>query len=66
MLLALYCFAAGQPAAVLRLLGRARYLSLLLSGEDHPQLVQLDVSIRLWLRTLAPQCFKGPMLRGHR
>lgn len=42
--LALYCFAGGQQSTSLQLLYRARYLTLLVSGEDHPQVALLDVS----------------------
>ncbi|XP_040007417.1 clustered mitochondria protein homolog isoform X2 [Xiphias gladius] len=42
--LALYCFAGGQHSTSLHLLYRARYLTLLVSGEDHPQVALLDVS----------------------
>ena len=42
--LALYCFASGRPSTSLQLLYRARYLTLLVTGEDHPQVAQLDVS----------------------
>ena len=42
--MALYAFANGQVSASLRLLYRARYLSLLVCGEDHPEVALLDVS----------------------
>lgn len=42
--LALYCFAGGRRSTALRLLYRARYLTLIVSGEDHPQIIALDVS----------------------
>lgn len=44
MHLALYCFANGQLSTALRLLYRARYLMLVVSGEDHPEMALLDVS----------------------
>lgn len=44
MHLALYCFANGQLSTALKLLYRARYLMLLVSGEDHPEMALLDVS----------------------
>lgn len=47
MHLALYCFANGQLSAALKLLYRARYLLLLVSGEDHPEMALLDVSAAL-------------------
>lgn len=42
--LALYCFAGGEHSTSLQLLYRARYLTLLVSGEDHPQVAMIDVS----------------------
>lgn len=42
--LALYCFAGGRLSTSLQLLYRARYLTLLVIGEDHPQVIVLDVS----------------------
>ncbi|XP_051777330.1 clustered mitochondria protein homolog [Erpetoichthys calabaricus] len=42
--LALYCYADGAGAAALRLLGRARYLLLLVHGEDHPFTAIIDAS----------------------
>lgn len=42
--LALYYFAGGCRSTALRLLYRARYLTLIVSGEDHPQIIALDVS----------------------
>lgn len=42
--LALYCAAAGRLVTSLQLLYRARYLALLVTGEDHPQVMQVDVS----------------------
>lgn len=42
--LALYCFAGGRLSTSLQLLYRARYLTLLVIGEDHPQVILLDVS----------------------
>lgn len=44
MHLGLYCFAGGQPVTSLRLLYRARYLVLMVCGEDHPEMAMLDVS----------------------
>ncbi|XP_068441031.1 clustered mitochondria protein homolog isoform X4 [Clinocottus analis] len=49
MHLALYCFANGQLSTALRLLYRARYLMLLVSGEDHPEMALLDSNIGLVL-----------------
>lgn len=44
MHLALYCFANGQLSTALKLLYRARYLMLMVTGEDHPEMALLDVS----------------------
>lgn len=49
MHLALYCFANGQLSTALRLLYRARYLMLVVSGEDHPEMALLDSNIGLVL-----------------
>ncbi|KAJ8392144.1 hypothetical protein AAFF_G00079500 [Aldrovandia affinis] len=49
MHLALYCFANGLLSTALRLLYRARYLMLLVSGEDHPEMALLDSNIGLVL-----------------
>lgn len=45
--MALYSFANGQIIPALRLLYRARYLAVLIYGDDHPDMAQLDVSIML-------------------
>lgn len=45
MHLALYCFASSQLSTALSLLYRARYLMLLVFGEDHPEMALLDVSV---------------------
>ncbi|XP_071362171.1 clustered mitochondria protein homolog isoform X1 [Trachinotus anak] len=50
--LALYCFAGGQHLTSLQLLYRARYLTLLVSGEDHPQVALLDSMLGLVLHGL--------------
>lgn len=47
--LALYCFAFGQLSTALKLLYRARYLMLLVTGEDHPEMALLDCNIGLVL-----------------
>ncbi|KAM6932599.1 clustered mitochondria protein homolog isoform 3-T3 [Lycodopsis pacificus] len=49
MHLSLYCFANGQLSTALKLLYRARYLMLLVSGEDHPEMALLDSNIGLVL-----------------
>lgn len=46
MHLALYCFANGQLSTALKLLYRARYLMLVVCGEDHPEMALLDVSLK--------------------
>lgn len=44
--LALYSFANSQVSIALKLLYRARYLSMLVSGDKHPDIALLDVSIQ--------------------
>ncbi|VVC89605.1 unnamed protein product [Leptidea sinapis] len=53
--LALYCFANGQVSTALKLLYRARYLALLVCGENHPEMALLDyeLSLRFAERALA-------------
>ncbi|KAF7697343.1 hypothetical protein HF521_005761 [Silurus meridionalis] len=53
--LGLYCFAGGQTSTGLRLLYRARYLMLLVCGEDHPEMALLDSKIGLVLHGMM-QC----------
>ncbi|XP_074529061.1 clustered mitochondria protein homolog [Halichoeres trimaculatus] len=50
--LALYCFAGGRPQTSLQLLYRARYLTLLVIGEDHPHVALLDTMLGLILHGL--------------
>uniref|UniRef100_A0A673BTG2 Clustered mitochondria (cluA/CLU1) homolog b n=1 Tax=Sphaeramia orbicularis TaxID=375764 RepID=A0A673BTG2_9TELE len=50
--LALYCFAGGRHSTSLQLLYRARYLTLLVCGEDHPQVALLDSMLGLVLHGL--------------
>ncbi|XP_034538961.1 clustered mitochondria protein homolog [Notolabrus celidotus] len=50
--LALYCFAGGRPQTSLQLLYRARYLTLLVVGEDHPHVALLDTMLGLTLHGL--------------
>lgn len=52
VLLALYCFANGQLPVSLKLLYRARYLMLLITGEDHPTMAILDNSIGVVLQAV--------------
>ncbi|XP_066302622.1 clustered mitochondria protein homolog isoform X3 [Branchiostoma lanceolatum] len=47
--LALYCFANQQVSAALRLMYRARYLALVVFGEDHPEMALYDSNIGLIL-----------------
>ncbi|XP_014288289.1 clustered mitochondria protein homolog isoform X1 [Halyomorpha halys] len=51
--LALYCFANGQVSTALKLLYRARYLALLVCGENHPEMALLDSNISLILHAVA-------------
>ncbi|KAL2094588.1 hypothetical protein ACEWY4_009307 [Coilia grayii] len=53
MHLGLYCFAGGQAVTSLRLLYRARYLILMVCGEDHPEMALLDSKIGLVLHALS-------------
>lgn len=59
--MALYSFANGQIIPALRLLYRARYLAVLIYGDDHPDMAQLDVSMRTTTTTgalpLVPNLF---------
>uniref|UniRef100_M4A9X3 Clustered mitochondria homolog n=1 Tax=Xiphophorus maculatus TaxID=8083 RepID=M4A9X3_XIPMA len=50
--LALYFFAGGRLSTSLQLLYRARYLILLVIGEDHPQIALLDSMLGLVLHAL--------------
>jgi len=50
--LALYCFANTQVSTALKLLYRARYLSLLVCGENHPELALIDSNIGLILHAV--------------
>ncbi|XP_061683095.1 clustered mitochondria protein homolog isoform X1 [Syngnathoides biaculeatus] len=52
MHLALYCFSNGQLSTALKLLYRARYLMLLVCGEDHPEMALLDSNIGLVLHSV--------------
>lgn len=54
MHLALYCFASSQLSTALSLLYRARYLMLLVFGEDHPEMALLDVSAGVGKRGTRP------------
>ncbi|KAM4051348.1 clustered mitochondria protein homolog isoform 2-T2 [Anomaloglossus baeobatrachus] len=47
-----YCFASGQLPLALRLLYRARYLMLLIAGEDHPSMATLDSNIGVVLQAV--------------
>ncbi|GAB6026480.1 hypothetical protein CHUAL_012906 [Chamberlinius hualienensis] len=50
--LALYCFANSQVTTALKLLYRARYLTLLVCGEQHPEMALLDSNIGLVLHAV--------------
>lgn len=50
--LALYCFANYQVTTSLKLLYRARYLTLLVCGENHPEMAVLDSNIGLILHAV--------------
>ncbi|KAM8900368.1 clustered mitochondria protein homolog isoform 2-T3 [Spinachia spinachia] len=50
--LALYCFAGGRHSTSLQLLYRARHLTLLVTGEDHPHVTLLDSMLGLVLHGL--------------
>lgn len=43
--LALYCFANSQISTALKLLYRARYLTTIVCGENHPDIALMDVSL---------------------
>lgn len=49
--MALYSFANGQIIPALRLLYRARYLAVLIYGDDHPDMALLDVSNKSIIHT---------------
>eukprot|EP00095_Tigriopus_kingsejongensis_P007062 maker-scaffold1121_size61474-snap-gene-0.19 protein:Tk07062 transcript:maker-scaffold1121_size61474-snap-gene-0.19-mRNA-1 annotation:"eukaryotic translation initiation factor 3" len=50
--LALYCFANTQVSTALKLLYRARYLCLLVVGENHPEVALIDSNIGLILHAI--------------
>lgn len=50
--LALYCFASNQIVIALQLLYRARYLTLLVCGENHPEIALIDSTISLILHVI--------------
>lgn len=50
--LALYCFANSQVSTALKLLYRARYLALIVAGENHPEVALLDSNISLILHAV--------------
>ncbi|XP_066460014.1 clustered mitochondria protein homolog [Eleutherodactylus coqui] len=52
VLLSHYCFASGQLSVALKLLYRARYLMLVLAGEDHPSMATLDSNIGVVLQAV--------------
>uniref|UniRef100_A0A0K2T2F5 Clustered mitochondria protein homolog n=1 Tax=Lepeophtheirus salmonis TaxID=72036 RepID=A0A0K2T2F5_LEPSM len=50
--LSLYCFANSQISTSLKLLYRARYLTLLICGENHPEVALIDSNIGLILHAV--------------
>jgi len=50
--LALYCFANTQVSTALKLLYRARYIALLVCGENHPEVALIDSNIGLILHAV--------------
>ncbi|CAG9863368.1 unnamed protein product [Phyllotreta striolata] len=50
--LALYCFANSQVSTALKLLYRARYLAIIVCGENHPEVALLDSNISLILHAV--------------
>uniref|UniRef100_A0AAQ4RB56 Clustered mitochondria (cluA/CLU1) homolog b n=1 Tax=Gasterosteus aculeatus aculeatus TaxID=481459 RepID=A0AAQ4RB56_GASAC len=62
--LALYCFAGGRHSTSLQLLYRARYLTLLVTGEDHPQVALLDSMLGLVLHGLREDGFSLKFLQN--
>ena len=50
--LALYCFANTQVSTTLKLLYRARYIGLMVCGENHPDLALIDSNIGLILHAV--------------
>lgn len=50
--LALYCFANSQISTALKLLYRARYLALIVIGENHPEVALIDSNIGLILHAV--------------
>ncbi|XP_075070594.1 clustered mitochondria protein homolog [Mixophyes fleayi] len=52
VLLSHYCFASGQLPVALKLLYRARYLMLVIAGENHPTMATLDSNIGVVLQAV--------------
>ncbi|XP_063769256.1 clustered mitochondria protein homolog isoform X2 [Pseudophryne corroboree] len=52
VLLSHYCFASGQLPVSLKLLYRARYLMLVIAGENHPTMATLDSNIGVVLQAV--------------
>ena len=48
----MYCFANNQITTALKLLYRARYLTLIVIGENHPEVALLDSNIGLILHAV--------------
>lgn len=62
--LALYCFVNGQVTTALKLLYRARYLLLLVCGENHPEMAILDSNIGLILHAVCEYDLSFRFLRN--
>jgi len=62
--LALYCFVNGQVTTALKLLYRARYLLLIVCGENHPEMAVLDSNIGLILHAVCEYDLSFRFLRN--
>lgn len=62
--LALYCFVNGQVTTALKLLYRARYLMLIVCGENHPEMAVLDSNIGLILHAVCEYDLSYRFLRN--
>lgn len=62
--LSLYCFVNGQVTTALKLLYRARYLLLLVCGENHPEMAVLDSNIGLILHAVCEYDLSFRFLRN--
>ena len=62
--LALYCFANQQITVALKLLYRARYLLLVNSGENHPDMAVIDSNIGLILHSVGEYEISSQFLKN--